>query len=191
VVPIGARTARIRQEQAGASPARILTKPTAVMVSRSTDSSSLPVGEHRVLTAIAQHGDAGVTREQLTILAGYKKSTRDLYVQHLRGAGHVDVAGDRLVATRAGVETLGAGFEPLPTGEALRTYWLQRLPEGERRLRHVLVAAYPRAVDREAISEAAGYRKSTRDLYLQRLMARRLIVAEGRGAAWAAADLFG
>jgi len=191
VVPIGVRTARIRHDQAGASPARILAKPTAVMVSRSTEPSALPVGEHRVLTAIAQHGDAGVTREQLTILAGYKKSTRDLYVQRLRGAGHVDVAGDRLVATAGGIAALGDGFAPLPTGEALRVHWLQRLPEGERRLLQALVEAYPPAVDREAISEASGYRKSTRDLYLQRLMARRLVVAEGRGAVRAARDFFG
>jgi hypothetical protein len=153
--------------------------------------SSLPAGEHRVLTAIAQHGDAGVRREQLTILAGYRKSTRDLYVQRLRTGGHVDAQGDRLVATDAGVAALGAGFAPLPTGDALRAYWLQRLPEGERRLLQVLVDAHPRAVERDAISEAAGYRKSTRDLYLQRLAARRLVVNEGRGAVRAAGALFG
>jgi hypothetical protein len=103
----------------------------------------------------------------------------------------VDAQGDRLVATDAGVAALGAGFVPLPTGDALRAYWLQRLPEGERRLLQVLVDATPNAVDREAISEAAGYRKSTRDLYLQRLGARRLVVPEGRGAVRAAAELFG
>jgi hypothetical protein len=41
--------------------------------------------------------------------------------------------------------SLGGGSEPLPTGDELRAYWLKRLPEGERRIPEVLVAAYPKA----------------------------------------------
>jgi DNA-binding IclR family transcriptional regulator len=141
-----------------------------------------------VLTAIAQH-PGGVTREQLTVLTGYKRSTRDTYIQRLGERRHVGMDGDRVVATQAGVDALGASFEPLPTGDALRLHWLQRLPEGERRVLEVVVQAYPKAVEREVISQATDYARSSRDTYLQRLGARRLIVTE-RGQVRASEELF-
>jgi DNA-binding IclR family transcriptional regulator len=149
----------------------------------------LPRGERQVLTAIAQH-PGGVTREQLTVLTGYKRSSRDTYVQRLRERGHVDAAGEQLVATQAGVDALGANFEPLPTGDALREHWLQRLPEGERRVLEVLIVNYPAPVERDAISDATDYKRSSRDTYLQRLGARRLVVTE-RGQVRASEELFG
>jgi hypothetical protein len=39
-------------------------------------------------------------------------------------------------------------------------------------------ASYPKSIGSEAISEATGYKRSTRDAYLQRLDARRLVVTE-------------
>jgi hypothetical protein len=69
------------------------------------------------LIAIAQHHD-GVRREQLTVLTGYKRSTRDAYVQRLGERGCVSRDGERIVATPAGIATLGADYQPLPTGSA-------------------------------------------------------------------------
>jgi hypothetical protein len=48
-------------------------------------------------------------------------------------------------------------------------HWKRKLPEGERRVLEVLVAAYP----------ATGYKRSSRDAYLQRLGARRLVEVDG------------
>lgn len=192
-----ARSALVRDQQTGATAASILERPTAVMVSRRTVGTvddhprTLPKGEHRVLTAIAQY-QGGVTREQLAVLTGYKRSSRDTYVQRLRERGHVEPAGARLVATARGDAALGHDFEPLPTGHDLLKYWLARLPEGERRVLEIVVEAYPKAVDREVISELTGYRRSSRDTYLQRLRARQLVVVGiGRGEVKASADLFG
>lgn len=145
-------------------------------------------GEAAVLTAIAQHPE-GATRDQVSLLAGYKRSTRDLYVQRLGRAGLVEQRGDRLVATRAGIESLGADFQPLPTGKALQVYWLARLPEGERSVFQAVLSAHPRPVSRDQLGDAAGYKRSTRDLYLQRLARRRLIHTD-RGEVRAAAALF-
>jgi hypothetical protein len=190
--PASPRVAAIRAPQTGKLVTDLLRKPTAIMVSRSAEpGSALPAGELQVLTAIAQHGDAGVTREQLSILTGYKRSTRDAYVQRLHGRGLVQLAGGRGLATGAGLEALGAGFEPLPTGDALREHWMARLPDGERQVLAVLIAAYPDAVERSAIDAATPYKRSTRDAYLQRLAARKLVVPEGRGAVRAAGELFG
>lgn len=153
------------------------------------DGAPLPAGEDRVLRAIAQY-PGGATREQITILAGYKRSTRDAYIQRLRERGYLEASGDMVVATAEGAEALGRDFEPLPTGEALRQHWMARLPEGERRVLGALIAAYPDAVDRDRLSEEAGYKRSTRDAYLQRLGARRLVVIVDRGAVRASEELF-
>jgi hypothetical protein len=105
--------------------------------------ADLPRGEQQVLTAIAQHRE-GVTREQITVLTGYKRSTRDAYVQRLRERGLVDVGGDRIVATGDGLAALGPDFKPLPKGAALRKYWTERLPQGERRVFEVVANLWPR-----------------------------------------------
>lgn len=152
-------------------------------------SATIGGGERKVLTAIAQHS-AGVTREQLTVLTGYKRSSRDTYLQRLRQAGLVVEEGETILATIVGANSLGPDFEPLPTGAHLREHWRGRLPAGELRLYEVLVDAYPKAVDRDALSEATDYKRSSRDTYLQRLSARRLIELVGRGAVRASSQLF-
>lgn len=153
------------------------------------EGGSLPKGERLVVTAVAQYPE-GVERDQLTVLTGYKRSTRDAYVQRLRERGLVEDVGGRITATADALAALGPDFEPLPTGSALWEYWRARLPEGERRILEVLVAAYPEPVDRAALEDGAGYKRSTRDTYLQRLGARRLIELVGRGAVKASALLF-
>jgi hypothetical protein len=153
--------------------------------------SDLAKGERAVLTAVAQHGEQGVTREQLTVLTGYKRSSRDTYLQRLGAQQMVQARGDgQVVTTAAGLDALGPDFVPLPTGEALRAHWMQTLPEGERRILAVLLEAYPKALEREVISEHTQYLRSSRDTYLQRLRARQLVTTEGRGAVRAADTLF-
>ena len=148
----------------------------------------IPIGERSVLTACAQYPD-GATREQLSILTGYKRSSRDTYIQRLREKGYVE-ANDLIVATIEGISALGPDFQPLPTGDKLREYWLQRLPEGERAILEVLVSAFPRAVDRESIDQDTGYKRSSRDTYIQRLKARQLVENVGRGEVRASEVLF-
>jgi uncharacterized protein DUF87 len=148
-------------------PRRDLPNPTQVK------DGLLPRGERACLIAAAQHVE-GVSRGQMTVLTGYKRRTRDAYIQRLRERGFVDI-GARISATAAGVAALGTGYEPLPTGTALRDYWLGRLPEGERRILESLIGAFPEALLRAAIDEATDYKRRTRDAYLQRLRARELI----------------
>lgn len=149
--------------------ARLHTEPTG----------SLPLGEEKILIACAQYPD-GATREQLTILTGYKRSTRDAYVQRLREKGYVE-CGALVTATSEGIAALGSNYEPLPTGSDLRDYWLARLPEGEKSVLSVLLDGWPNAVDREHVTDQTGYKRSTRDAYLQRLKTRQLVQVVGRG----------
>lgn len=151
--------------------------------------ASLGKGELAVLTAIAQHHD-GVTREQLTVLTGYKRSSRDAYLQRLRAAGHTEETGGRILATDGGRRALGSSWQPLPTGAALREHWLGRLPEGERAVLEIAIAAHPDWVTRDAISDSTGYKRSSRDAYIQRLRARRLLADAERGGVKASGELF-
>lgn len=151
-------------------------------------SGDLSAGERRVLAAIAQY-PAGITREHLTVLTGYKKSTRDLYVQRLSRLELVAPREGRIFATPAGMNALGV-FEPLPTGDALREYWLEKLPEGEAVVLEAVVRAWPHAAARAALEQATGYKKSTRDLYLQRLIRRELVEDAGPGLVRATSLLF-
>jgi hypothetical protein len=151
-----------------------------------SSSSPLPKGERLVLIAIAQQSD-GATREQITQITGYKRSTRDAYIQRLQGSGCVEVNGGLVRATDAGIKALGSDYEPLPEGDALREYWLGRLPEGERRILEQLGRD---PVSRDDLSAATGYKTSTRNAYIQRLMARRLVEDAGRSHVRASDILF-
>lgn len=150
---------------------------------------SLPRGERAVLTVCAQY-PGGATRDQITVLTGYKRSSRDAYLQRLRERGLLEQADARThVPTSEGIAALGADFEPLPTGQALVDYWLARLPRGEAACLRTILAAWPDAISISEISEATGYKRSSRDAYLQRLRFRQLVERASRGTFRAAAEL--
>lgn len=166
-------------------PARLpVTRPTPAP--QVTD-DKLGKGERALLVAIAQHSD-GVVRDQLSVLTGYKRSSRDTYLQRLR-ARNLIVDGQTITATPEGIAELGDGHEPLPTGYALQQHWMGRLPEGEKRVLAAALEAYPATVDRETLVEQTGYKRSSRDTYIQRLQARRLL-APKPGAIRASDTLF-
>jgi hypothetical protein len=140
----------------------------------------LPKGEATVLRAVAGYPE-GCGKKELITLTGYTRRTRDSYLQRLSEKGLVQVAGTSVIATAAGIAALGSDFEPLPVGDALLQYWRGQLPEGERRVLEVAVAAYPETIPKPAIDEATGYTRRTRDSYLQRLGAKRLVEADRDG----------
>jgi hypothetical protein len=72
------------------------------------------------------------------------------------------------------MQYLGSDFEELPTGQALLDYWRKKLPEGERRVLDCAVRAYPNWLPRGAIEEL-GYKRSSRDTFIQRLRSRQLV----------------
>ena len=151
--------------------------------------SDLPAGERKILNVCAQY-PGGADREQITQITGYKRSSRDTYLQRLSQRGYINFAGNVILSTDAGVAALGSDFEPLPTGAGLQRHWLDRLPTGEGRILQLLLNVNGRLIDRDQITEATGYKRSSRDTYLQRLNNRKLIVADGRGMVRAAAIFF-
>lgn len=147
----------------------------------------LSKGESAILMACAQYD--GCTREQLTVLTQYKRSSRDAFIQRLQSKGYVRAGLGKINATQEGLDALG-NYEPLPTGVALQEHLMRTLPEGERKMLKILIDAHPNAVERDVLSEQTGYQRSSRDAYLQRLSARELVVQEGRGMVRASDNLF-
>jgi hypothetical protein len=150
---------------------------------------SLPIGELKILTACAQFPN-GLKRDQLTVLTGYKRSSRDAYIQRLKEKELLIQENERLFPTQMGIDTLGNDFQPLPTGEELQQYWLSNLPPGEKAILEELISAYPESVSRDILSEKTGYMRSSRDAYIQRMAAKELVIAVGRGEVKASENLF-
>lgn len=163
--------------------------PAAKSSPADSSEAPLPRGEAAILAACIQYPD-GLRREQLTALTGYKRSSRDAYIQRLSVRGYVSPSGDRIVVTPGG-RRAAPDAKPLPTGEALQNYWFERLPEGERVILKVLVARHPKAISRDDLSEEIPYKRSSRDAYLQRLAAKQLIAEPSRGVVCASDVLFG
>jgi hypothetical protein len=148
----------------------------------------LPPGETAVLRACIQFPE-GLRREQLTVLTGYKRSSRDAYIQRLRERAYIETSGDKVTVTDPGRNAM-PDAEPLPTGEDLQQYWLDKLPEGERKILAILIERYPEPVPRADLDELTGYQRSSRDAYLQRMRAKQLFTEPSRGAVRASEDLF-
>lgn len=153
--------------------------------------SALPPGEKAILIACAQFTQ-GLMRDQLTVLTGYKRSSRDQYIQRLKTKQliHQHQGGDRVFATNEGLKELGPDFEPLPTGLKLREYWLERLPVGEASILNCLIDNYPNEVHRDELTQVTGYIRSSRDQYIQRMKAKEIILITGPGMVKASDTLF-
>lgn len=171
-----------------APPARPQIAKSEPIAAEVSTNGQMGKGESSILIAAAQVSD-GATREHLTVLTGYKKSTRNRYIQTLLALGYIELAGEKVKATQAGIDALGSNYTPLPTGPELVEHLLRTLPKGEREIFKVLVDAAGAPVEREAITEATTYQKSTRNRYLQSLAARELVAYEGT-AVRASSDLF-
>jgi Mn-dependent DtxR family transcriptional regulator len=199
VLPAGGRLLRPALDPTFSQPVQpppvkaALGPPEPVRYRRDTkgggEDRKLQKGEIIVLSAIAQHTE-GVSRGQLTVLTGYKRSSRDTYLQRLAARGLTVENGDGIQATPEGKEALGDRFEPLPTGAALREHHLRKLPAGEREVLRIVLDRYPDSLARDEISEATGYKRSSRDTYLQRLNSRKLVSFPRTGMVRASDGLF-
>jgi hypothetical protein len=156
-----------------------LPKATRVAARAPEYSGDLPKGECAILQALLQYPH-GLHRSQLTVLTGYKRSSRDAYIARLQQKGYVAMSGGTVLATNEGQAAV-PDAEPLPTGEALQEFWRSRLPTGELAILEPLIAAHPAAVDRDALTEATGYKRSSRDAYIARLKSKELVKTTSDG----------
>lgn len=155
---------------------------------RESYNGRLPIGERKILEALIQYQD-GLERSQLTVITGYKRSSRDAYIARLREKGLVSSDGERVQTTSEGVALL-PDAQPLPSGDDLQQFHLNRLPQGERALLEILIGAYPHSISKDVLTEKTGYMRSSRDAYLARMRAKQIITEPTRGEVRASDTLF-
>lgn len=181
-------TVQVQKREAFAVTPRAATTRPGLTPSSADGDATLAPGERKILTAVAQFGE--VDRGQLTVLVGYKATARDTYIARLAQKGLVESGQGRVRVTQAGVDALGADYEPLPTGDALLAFWRGRLPPGEVKLLDAIVSMYPEPITRADLGERTQYKPTARDTYISRLASRRLVSSDGRGMVKASEELF-
>lgn len=183
--PVFKKMVKLWPVNSGSQKREVKTISPAIAV----NGTDLPVGELKILTACAQN-PLGVTREQLTVFTGYKRSSRDAYLQRLRTKGYIQEQDKRILATGTGTGVLGPDFLPLPTGRKLQEYWAGTLPAGELVIFKAVISMYPQFVTRDTISKETTYKRSSRDAYIQRLKVKELITVNSHGHIKASPHLF-
>lgn len=137
-------------------------------------------GEIAVLKEIATHNS--LTRDHITLLTGYKRSTRDAYIKRLMSRGLVGQEGNYIYATEDGFNYLGPTFQAIPKSfDDLVLHYQNTLPEGERKIFEYLIPYQETYVSRDDISESTGYKRSTRDAYIKRLATRKIVEVSSVG----------
>lgn len=160
-------------------PHRTEARPHPAHHGSEDENGELPQGEKEVLMQIARYVH-GVEPNQLTVLTGYKRSSRNQYLQRLKTRHLIEDRRGLIVANEAGIAALGSAFNPQPaTGAELQEYWMSELPDGEKRVLKLLIAEAGVPVAGEKIDEATGYKRSSRNQYLQRLRSRGLVEKVG------------
>ncbi len=147
-----------------------------VNVTADERNGDLGKGERAILAVLAQYPH-GKNRRALGTLSGYSSSGGSFgtYLSRLRGKGYID-GSDVIRITDAGAEALG-DFEPMPLGEELQHYWLDRLGKGEAAILSVLLEHYPATLERDELGRLAGYDAcgGSFGTYLSRLRTKELV----------------
>lgn len=174
--------------------ARTLEQPRSAPRVRGRDESSdTAVGKsglRRMMIALAQRPQ-GLNRRQLGVRAtlSSRSGTFDTYLSRARTNNWI-AGSDVLQITDDGLQALGL-FDPLPEGAELLEHWLRELgTSGAARMLSALAEAYPKALTRGELAEAAELsdRSGTFDTYLSRL--RTLELVQGRSELKASDELF-
>ena len=99
----------------------------------------------------------------------------------LRSNEYVIGGREAIGITHAGLEALGS-YDPLPTGEGLRSYWLGALDKAASAFLKVVCEAYPKTITRDELAEQAGYSPQSRhvDNTLAQLRSRDLVSGDRR-----------
>jgi hypothetical protein len=188
---IGGALARVHRPASVVVPPRTVAPRIAPQRQSGTASSDVSLGkaERMVMTALAQNPQ-GCEKTQLGILAGYSPGSGHFnnIMGKLRSAGYVN-RGEPIAITQEGIDALGS-YEPLPTGEALRAYWLGRLGKAEGAILTALIGSYPQGLTKDELGAEAGYSSNSGHFNNVLGKLRTLKLAEGYGEIKASGALF-
>lgn len=123
--------------------------------------ASLSKAERAILSALAQYPQ-GRNAVQCSMLAGYSHTSGGYRnaLGSLRSRGLIIGGGTNMKATEAGLSVLGP-YDPLPTGDELRAYWLSKLGKASRTILQALFEVYPEGLDKQALADRAGYQETS------------------------------
>lgn len=184
---------RAGAETATAGPPRRLLKrypQTAAKLARApaapANGASVPAGQIRILTALANFHPGTVTRGQAAKLGKTAMSggTFRRYWGTLRALGFIEEPEPgQFRASREGLKAVGKSPAPVPpTFEARLAMWEERLTAGERAILHE-VLRHKRPVQAESVADAVGKALSggTFRRYVGTLVTNRLIQKTEKG----------
>lgn len=158
------------------------------------ENAALKGGPKAILEALIQY-ETGCSLEQLTVLTGYKQTSRYEYLRQLKGRGlATETADGRHHATDEGRAML-PDVKPLPTGDELRVLAMSRLKGGPKALFEVFVDAYPDALTKGALMDrleqhGSPYKETSIYEYTRQLVAHELIDKSGPASYRASSNLF-
>jgi hypothetical protein len=98
-----------------------------------------------------------LTRGQVSTLAQIAPNSGTFrnYIGDLKRGGFIELRGQFLEITEAGLQVCDASGPP-PTSEELLELWKSKFNAGARRMLEVLVEQYPKALFREELGAAVG-----------------------------------
>ncbi len=178
-------------------PTRLTPRPMAAPPPKAQVQGTESIGEgvlRNMLVALAQNPD-GLKNKKLALLArcSINASTFGLALAKGRRNGWIEYEADGTKRiTDHGLATLGK-FESLPTGQALRDWWLNELggSNAESRILRVLIDAYPKSLTNEEISDRSGVSLSASTFGLAKSKLNKLeLIGGGRGSHAASEELF-
>lgn len=147
------------------SPARVVSDLGPSAAVRTTPASAavaggeveLRKGARRMVEALGRMAPLRLTRSQWGTVAQLKTSggTWSTYLSDLRRAGLVDETAEGWTLTAAGFEFLGGRPDPMTPLE-LQQHYLRILRAGAAKMLTALIDAYPDALSREQLGDAAG-----------------------------------
>lgn len=162
----------------------------------SNASGGEPMGKAHmlILSTLAQHGT--LTTKQIAMMTGYsgKSSGFKNALSNCRTSGWIEGAGTgSSTITPEGFAALGE-FTPLPTGDALFKWWVNRgspIGKAEAAILDVLRRQHPQFLSSAALAELTGYSAASSGFKNAMSKLRTLGLAEGTGGLKLADELVG
>lgn len=152
----------------------------------------LATQEKAVLGVLAQY-PSGRSKQQIAMLAGYSPTSGAFgqALANLRKMELIEGGSTLFTITERGRAEVGNDYDPLPSGEALREYWIGKRPSQEGKILRALIDAYPSTLSKAEIAERVGYRVTSGAFGQALANLRKLDIITGGSAAYSASeDLF-
>lgn len=142
-----------------------------------------------ILQVLAQYPSANASQVAIFSRYSIKSSSFSNALSELRTLGLIEGDREYLQITSNGVIAAGP-VDPLPRGEKLQAYWLEKLEKAERAILHAVASKPPRSYSKQEISDITGYsiKSSSFSNALSKLRILQLI--SGRDQIKASEELF-